>query len=57
MATPREEMDKFIAQHLEAEAAEDLVAATAMYADDIIHDVVGFPTGPVVGPTSTSTAT
>jgi steroid delta-isomerase-like uncharacterized protein len=42
-------MDKLIAQHLEAEAAGDTAASVAMYTEDIEHDVVGSPTGPVQG--------
>jgi steroid delta-isomerase-like uncharacterized protein len=43
------EMHALIEQHLKAEAAGDPVGAVAMYTEDVEHDVVGFPTGPVVG--------
>jgi ketosteroid isomerase-like protein len=48
--TSRSEMDRLINQHIDAERAADSVAAVAMYTDDIEHDVVGWPTGPVTGP-------
>lgn len=48
--TSRSEMDRLIEQHLDAEKAGDSVATVAMYTDDIEHDVVGWPTGPVTGP-------
>ena len=34
----------------EAEKAGDFVAAVRMYTDDIEHDVVGAPGGPLLGP-------
>ena len=43
------EMDRLIEQHIAAETAGDTAAAVAMYTEDIEHDVVGFPTGPVHG--------
>jgi steroid delta-isomerase-like uncharacterized protein len=46
----RTEMNRLIEQHLKAEAAGDLDGCVAMYTDDIVHDVVGLPTGPNVGP-------
>lgn len=45
----RTEMDALIEQHLKAEAAGDVEGATAMYTDDIEHDVVGAPTGVLKG--------
>jgi steroid delta-isomerase-like uncharacterized protein len=45
----RNEMDRLIEQHLVAEAAGDVPGAVAMYTDDVVHDVVGLPTGPGVG--------
>jgi steroid delta-isomerase-like uncharacterized protein len=48
--TSRSEMDRLINQHLDAEKAADSVSAVAMYTDDVEHDVVGWPTGPVTGP-------
>jgi steroid delta-isomerase-like uncharacterized protein len=45
-----EEMDALIEQHISAETAGDPDGCVAMYADDVVHDVVGFPTGPLSGP-------
>jgi len=47
--TTREQMDRLIAAHIEAEMAADAAAAVTVYTDDVEHDVVGFPTGPVQG--------
>lgn len=46
----REQMDRLIEEHLAAEKAHDPGASVAMYTDDVIHDVVGSPTGPLQGP-------
>jgi steroid delta-isomerase-like uncharacterized protein len=46
----REEMDRLIEEHLRAEKAGDPVASVAMYTTDVVHDVVGSPTGPLTGP-------
>ena len=48
--TSRSEMDRLITEHIDAEMAGDAVAAVAVYTDDVEHDVVGWPTGPVTGP-------
>src|SRR3954452_5092540 len=45
----RQEMDRLIATPTAAEAAGDTAAAVAVCTDDVEHDVVGFPTGPVHG--------
>jgi steroid delta-isomerase-like uncharacterized protein len=42
-------MDQLIDRHIAAEQAGDAAASVAMYTEDIEHDVVGFPTGPVRG--------
>jgi steroid delta-isomerase-like uncharacterized protein len=44
------EMDRLIEQHIAAETAGDTDGAVAMYTDDVIHDVVGAPHGPLSGP-------
>lgn len=44
------EMDRLIEQHLTAETASDTDGCVAMYTDDVIHDVVGAPHGPLSGP-------
>jgi hypothetical protein len=48
-------MDRLIDQHLAAELAADSAAAVAVYTDDVEHDVVGWPTGPVSGPAAAKT--
>ncbi len=45
-----EDMDRLIEEHLAAEKAGDPERSVAMYTDDVIHDVVGSPTGPLRGP-------
>jgi len=44
------EMNQLIEQHIAAEIAGDSEGAVAMYTDDVIHDDVGAPTGPLHGP-------
>lgn len=46
----REQMDRLIEQHIAAEIAGDTAGAVAMYTDDVVHDDVGAPTGPLQGP-------
>jgi steroid delta-isomerase-like uncharacterized protein len=46
----RGEMDRLIEEHLRAEDTGDLDAAVAVYTDDVEHDVVGAPGGPLRGP-------
>ena len=46
----REEMDRLIEEHIRAEKAGDTAGCVAMYSDDVVHDVVGSPTGPLQGP-------
>ncbi len=43
------EMDRLIELHLKAEQAKDPAASVSVYTDDVEHDVVGSPTGPVEG--------
>jgi steroid delta-isomerase-like uncharacterized protein len=45
-----DEMDRLIDEHIQAEDAGDLDAAVAQYTDDVEHDVVGAPGGPLRGP-------
>jgi steroid delta-isomerase-like uncharacterized protein len=45
-----EEMDRLVDEHIRAEDAGDLDAAVAVYTDDVEHDVVGAPAGPLRGP-------
>ena len=44
-----QEMDRLIEIHLAAEKAADTAGAVSVYTDDVEHDVVGFPDGPVHG--------
>ncbi len=43
-------MKQLIAEHIAAEMAGDTAGAVSMYTDDVEHDVIGFPTGPVQSP-------
>ena len=43
----RGDMQALVDRHIGAEDAGDLDAAVSVYTDDIEHDVVGAPTGPV----------
>lgn len=45
----RAEMDRLIEQHLAAEMAGDPEGCVAMYTNDVVHDVVGMPSGPLQG--------
>lgn len=45
----RNEMDRLVAEHLAAEMAGDPAGCVAMYTDDVVHDVVGMPSGPLSG--------
>lgn len=45
----REVMDRLIEAHLAAEMAGDTAGCVAMYTDDVEHDVVGTPHGPLHG--------
>ena len=45
-----DEMDRLIEEHMHAEDTGDLDAAVAVYTDDVEHDVVGAPGGPLYGP-------
>lgn len=43
-------MKELIDQHIAAEMAGDTAAAVGVYTDDVEHDMIGSPTGPVRGP-------
>jgi steroid delta-isomerase-like uncharacterized protein len=45
-----DEMNALIEEHIAAEMAGDPDGAVAMYTDDVEHDVVGWPGGPLQGP-------
>ena len=42
-------MDDLIRTHIEAEMAGDVDGALSVYDDDVVHDVIGWPTGPGAG--------
>jgi steroid delta-isomerase-like uncharacterized protein len=42
-------MDSLVERHLKAEGAGDVDGAVAVYTEDVEHDVVGFPGGPLHG--------
>jgi steroid delta-isomerase-like uncharacterized protein len=44
-----QEMDRLIEAHIEAESAGDTERAVSMYTEDVEHDVVGAPHGPLRG--------
>ncbi len=44
-----EDMDRLIEEHIAAESAGDTAGAVAMYTEDVEHDVVGAPHGPLHG--------
>jgi len=46
----KQEMNGLIEAHLSAELAGNTAGAVSMYTDDVIHDVVGSPTGVLSGP-------
>jgi hypothetical protein len=43
-------MKELTDQHIAAEIAGDTAGAVSVYTDDVEHDVVGSPTGPLHGP-------
>ena len=45
----RSDMDRLIETHLEAEEAGDTARAVSVYTEDVEHDVVGAPHGPLQG--------
>ncbi len=45
----QEQMRALVERHLKAEGAGDVEGAIAVYTDDVEHDVVGWPGGPVHG--------
>ena len=45
----RTDMDRLIEIHLEAEEAGDTARAVSVYTEDVEHDVVGAPRGPLQG--------
>lgn len=50
MKLTREQMDQKIDEHFGYEAADDVEGVLSTLAPDVIHDIVGSPTGPTFGP-------
>ena len=49
MALTREQMDAKLDEHFEFEAADNVEGVLATLTDDVEHDIVGWPAGPVLG--------
>jgi len=47
-----QQMKELTDQHIAAEIAGDTAGAVSVYTDDVEHDVVGSPTGPIHGRTA-----
>ena len=54
--TPRD-MDRAIDEHFGFEARDDIDGVLSTLADDVEHDVVGWPTGPVARPRQCDSST
>ena len=50
MKLSKEEMDQKIDEHFRFEARDDVEGVLSTLAPDVIHDIVGAPTGPTYGP-------
>mgnify|MGYP002624869117 CR=1 FL=1 len=50
MKLTKEQMDQKIDEHFEYEASDDVEGVLSTLAPDVIHDIVGSPTGPTFGP-------
>ena len=50
MALTRDLMDRKLDEHFAYEAADDVEGVLATLSDDVEHDIVGSPAGPVRGP-------
>jgi hypothetical protein len=46
----KQRMKELVEQHIAAEMAGDTAGAVSVYTDDVEHDMIGSPTGPVHGP-------
>jgi len=49
MALTREQMDRTIAEHFEFERTDDIDGVVSTLHEDVTHDIVGWPSGPVTG--------
>jgi len=50
MTLTTEQMDRAMDEHFGYEAADDIDGVVSTLAADVIHDIVGWPGGPTVGP-------
>ena len=50
MSLTQQQMDEVIARHFEFERTDDVDGVVSTLSDDVTHDIVGWPTGPVKGP-------
>jgi len=50
-------MDRLIDEHLASQLASDPDGSVAMYSDDVIHDLVGWPLEAIEGPRPRSGST
>ena len=49
MGLSKEDMDKKMDEHFGYEASDDVDGVLSTLTPDVIHDIVGFPTGPTIG--------
>src|SRR6185436_2463436 len=50
MSLTHAEMDRKIDEHFAYEARDDVAGVLATLTPDVVHDIVGWPTGPTHGP-------
>ena len=53
MALTKLDMDRIIEEHFGYEASDDVEGVLSTLAEDVVHDIVGNPTGPTYGPENT----
>lgn len=49
MALTKEQMDKMIDEHFGYESRDDVEGVLSTLTEDVVHDIVGTPTGPTYG--------
>jgi len=49
MALTREQMDRMIDEHFGYEASDNVEGVLSTLTEDVVHDIVGSPTGPTYG--------
>jgi len=50
MAVSVSQMNEVMDRHFACEAADDIDGVLATLTEDVVHDIVGTPTGPTIGP-------